>query len=77
MKYKVIAFIQDGVILAQKNIITCWRDSSFYNEKTEERFDVEIGDEVKYSDFSGGDCYWYYSFKEWDKINKAFMKSRK
>ena len=78
MKYKVIAKIIDGVIVASKNDITCYVDGSIKDEIGEDRLEnIKTGDSLTSKNVDYAEIYWSYTRKEWDRINSEFLKYRK
>ena len=75
MKYKVIDTILDGVIVASKSNITCLVENSIQDDedcKIECYPDLILDSKIVYK----SDSFWNYSKKEWDKLNKGFLKIR-
>lgn len=82
MKYTIIAKILDGVIAANKNNIICFRENSLRDKNGEDSLyhsddGVYIGQTLTEKMHRGADFYWWYSRKEWDKMNKSFEKLKK
>lgn len=78
MKYKVIAKIMDGVILANKNNIVCVNESTIRDNNGEDALywnsDIHIGMILSDKNIGNSDFYWSYTKKEWNSMNEAFKK---
>lgn len=79
MKLKVIAKILDGVIACNKNNIYCFHESSLRDDKGEDSLymtneGVYIGQILSKNNHKNADIYWWYTKKEWNKMNAEFQK---
>jgi hypothetical protein len=77
MKYKVIAKIMDGVVIANKNNIICVDESTIRDNKGEDSLywgsGIYIGMILSDKNINNADTFWHYSKREWDFMNKEFQ----
>lgn len=76
MKYKIIAEILDGTICATKSNITCFVSNSLHDQNGD-RIDPQIGEILPKKSTDQAETFWSYSKKEWEKLNKGFVKIQK
>ena len=82
MKLKVLTIIKDGVIAANKSNIVCFSENSLRDDRGEDALyhsdkGIYPGQILNSRNYDSADSYWWYTNKEWDKMNDSFQALQK